>query len=93
MQVHLAYLKGKICKINENCINEQMLYSKVNLTFVKYNKMDLPLGNKLHKNNMNVSIHWCNDWELACLERVETSSKTFKTCVLTLPNCLYQAQY
>ena len=35
-----------------------MLYSKVNQTFVNYNKMDLPLENKIHKNNMNVSIHW-----------------------------------
>ena len=35
-----------------------MLYSKVNQTFVNYNKMYLPLENKIHKNNMNVSIHW-----------------------------------
>ena len=35
-----------------------MSYSKVNQTFVDCNKMDLPLKNKIHKNNMNVSIHW-----------------------------------
>ena len=28
----------------------------------------------------------CNDRELACLERIETSSKPPKTCVLALPN-------
>ena len=36
-----------------------MWYSKFNQTFVNYKiKMELPLENEIHKNNINVSIHW-----------------------------------
>ena len=34
------------------------IVNQVNQTFMNYNKMDLPLEKKIHKNNMNVSIHW-----------------------------------
>ena len=33
-------------------------YSKNDQTFVNYNKMDLPLENRIYKNNMIASTHW-----------------------------------
>ena len=46
------------------------------------NKIILPLINRY----VHIAIHIHNDRELACLERVETSSKPPKTCILAMPN-------
>ena len=40
-------------------INEQMWYSKFNQTFVNYKrKWNCFWKNKIHRNKINVSIHW-----------------------------------
>ena len=52
-----------------------MLYSKSKQTFVNYNKMDLPLENRIYKNNMIVSIHWVPVYEY--INRKENVSHTF----------------